>query len=33
VLDTSLNISSFGETGKGELLIVAHGGTIYKLAP
>lgn len=33
VLDTSLNISSFGETGKGELLVVAHGGTIYRLAP
>jgi glucose/arabinose dehydrogenase len=33
VLDTSLNISSFGEDGKGELLVVAHGGTIYRLAP
>jgi glucose/arabinose dehydrogenase len=33
VLDTSLNITSFGETGEGELLVVAHGGTIYKLAP
>jgi glucose/arabinose dehydrogenase len=33
VLDTGLNITSFGENGQGELLVVAHSGTIYKLAP
>jgi glucose/arabinose dehydrogenase len=33
VLDTSLNISSFGEASNGELLVVNHGGSIYRLAP
>jgi glucose/arabinose dehydrogenase len=33
VLDTSLNITSFGEDSNGELLVVHHGGTIYRLAP
>jgi glucose/arabinose dehydrogenase len=31
--DTALNISSFGETSRGELLVVDHGGTIYRLVP
>jgi glucose/arabinose dehydrogenase len=33
VLDTSLNISSFGENRYGELYVVDHGGTVYRLAP
>jgi glucose/arabinose dehydrogenase len=33
VLDTSLNISSFGEDSSSELLVVHHGGTVYRLAP
>src|SRR5918996_115355 len=33
MFDTGLNITSFGETGGGELLIAAHSGTIYRLAP
>ena len=33
VLDTGLNISSFGESSSGELYVVHHGGTIYRLAP
>lgn len=32
VRDTGHNISSFGERRNGELLVVARGGTIYKLA-
>ncbi|MGH3034047.1 MAG: PQQ-dependent sugar dehydrogenase [Gaiellaceae bacterium] len=31
VLNTNLNISSFGEGRFGELYVVAHGGTVYKL--
>jgi glucose/arabinose dehydrogenase len=31
VLNTSLNISSFGEGRFGELYVVHHGGTVYKL--
>jgi glucose/arabinose dehydrogenase len=33
VLNTGFNVSSFGETANGELLVVSYGGTIYKLAP
>jgi glucose/arabinose dehydrogenase len=33
LLDTGINISSFGESGRGELFVVAHGGTVYRLAP
>jgi glucose/arabinose dehydrogenase len=33
LMDTGHNISSFGETSQGELLVVARGGTIYRLAP
>jgi len=32
LLGTNLNISSFGQTGSGEVYVVAHGGTIYRLA-
>lgn len=31
VLNTGLNISSFGEGRFGELYVVSHGGTVYKL--
>jgi glucose/arabinose dehydrogenase len=31
--DTALNISSFGETETGELLIVHHGGGVYRVVP
>ncbi|MBI3447781.1 MAG: PQQ-dependent sugar dehydrogenase [Acidobacteria bacterium] len=31
VLDTALNISSFGEDENGEILVVDYGGTIYRL--
>jgi glucose/arabinose dehydrogenase len=31
VLDTSLNISSFGESASNELFVVDHGGTIYRI--
>jgi glucose/arabinose dehydrogenase len=31
-LDTNLNISSFGEGVAGELYVLHHGGTVYKLA-
>jgi glucose/arabinose dehydrogenase len=33
VMDSSLNISSFGEDSKGELYVVDRGGTIYQLVP
>jgi glucose/arabinose dehydrogenase len=33
VLDTDLNITSFGENRYGELAVVDHGGTVYRLAP
>jgi glucose/arabinose dehydrogenase len=33
MFDTGHNITSFGETGDGELLVVDHSGTIYRLAP
>jgi hypothetical protein len=33
VMNTSLNISSFGERRNGELLVVDRGGTVYRLAP
>ena len=33
LLSTGLNISSFGDTAEGELLVVSYGGTIYRLAP
>jgi glucose/arabinose dehydrogenase len=33
VLDTDLNITSFGERKHGELVVVDRGGTIYRLAP
>ncbi len=33
VMNTSLNISSFGERQNGELLVVDRGGTVYRLAP
>jgi glucose/arabinose dehydrogenase len=33
ILRTGMNVSSFGETGTGELLVVSYGGTIYRLAP
>jgi glucose/arabinose dehydrogenase len=32
LLGTSLNISSFGQTGSGEIYVVDHGGTVYRLA-
>jgi glucose/arabinose dehydrogenase len=32
VRDTSLNISSFGERRNGELLVVDHGGAVYKIS-
>ncbi|MGH7357445.1 MAG: PQQ-dependent sugar dehydrogenase [Candidatus Rokuibacteriota bacterium] len=31
VLDTSLNITSFGESVRGELLLTHHGGRVYRL--
>ena len=31
-MNTSLNISSFGERRNGEILVVHRGGVIYKLA-
>jgi glucose/arabinose dehydrogenase len=31
LLDTQLNISSFGEDEAGELYVVGHGGTIYRI--
>jgi glucose/arabinose dehydrogenase len=31
LLDTSLNVSSFGEGARGELYVVHHGGSIWKL--
>jgi len=33
VMDSALNISSFGEDSKGELYVVDRGGTIYQLVP
>ena len=33
LMDTGLNIASFGETAAGEILVVDHGGTVYRLAP
>lgn len=33
VMNTSLNVSSFGKRSSGELLVVHRGGAIYKLAP
>jgi glucose/arabinose dehydrogenase len=33
LMDTGLNISSFGENGRGELYVVHHGGTVYRLQP
>ena len=33
LIQTGFNVSSFGETANGELLVVSYGGTIYKLAP
>jgi glucose/arabinose dehydrogenase len=33
MFDTGLNISSFGESGRGELYVVDHGGTVYRLLP
>jgi hypothetical protein len=33
VMDTDLNVSSFGERRSGEILVVDLGGTIYRLAP
>jgi glucose/arabinose dehydrogenase len=33
VLDTALNITSFGENSNRELYVVDHGGTVYRLAP
>jgi glucose/arabinose dehydrogenase len=33
LMDTGHNISSFGETAGGEILVVAHGGTVYQLVP
>jgi glucose/arabinose dehydrogenase len=32
LLDTTLNISSFGEDEQGEILVVALGGAVYRLA-
>ncbi len=32
VMDTSLNVSSFGERRDGELLVVHRGGVVYRLA-
>jgi hypothetical protein len=31
LLNTSHNISSFGERSNGELFVVAHGGAIYQI--
>jgi hypothetical protein len=33
LLDTSLNISSFGEDEAGELYVVGLGGSVFKIAP
>jgi glucose/arabinose dehydrogenase len=33
LLDTDLNITSFGEDEAGELYVAHHGGTIYRIAP
>jgi hypothetical protein len=33
LLNTSHNISSFGERPNGELFVVSHGGTVYQIVP
>ncbi len=33
LLDTDLQISSFGEDTQGEIVVVGHGGTIFKIVP
>jgi hypothetical protein len=33
LMDTAHNISSFGETSRGEVLVVGRGGTIFRIAP
>jgi len=32
LMDTAMTISSFGEDDRGELFVVDHGGTVYRLA-
>ena len=33
LMNSGLNIASFGETAAGEILVVDHGGAVYRLAP